>query len=503
MNRKSYSQVLDLVARDHLAANTDLAPRILARIQKGKSATMQPRTKVLATAFLILLVLAIVLVSVPGVRAAIQRWIGYVPGMGLVGEGQIRVLAEPVSVTREGITLTVEEMWVASDRTLIQYSVEGWPWRKLATDSPSNGCLEPAVLRLPERALTITQPQSTFGWATGYELKSVYPAIPSTVHEVTFAMPCLILALPGEAPENWELSLGLIPAPPGTLFPVIEISTPVEIEPTATIPPQTETKAHLATDEISLVLDRAVQLDDGYLLYGTIHFETTGLGWIDIPDPAMLHLRDARGQEVSYELDLEATSTMQAAASPGQSAFAIKTEPVQVAGPLTLVLDSISTSLVVDASFTFDPGPEPKPGQVWALNQDIDVGYGHSLRVSKVTYDLTDGIQASLSFDMESETGVTYATLFDKAHPLTGAGGGGGGILLPGPFTSALYYLEPLPTGPLTISITSISVNLPGHWEASWTPPVTEGQTVSTPPPSACLTRESWQQALQAQASLP
>ena len=57
MNKKSYSQILDSVARDHLAANTDLAPRILARIQKGKNTTMQPRMKIAATVFLLLLVL--------------------------------------------------------------------------------------------------------------------------------------------------------------------------------------------------------------------------------------------------------------------------------------------------------------------------------------------------------------------------------------------------------------------------------------------------------------
>jgi hypothetical protein len=95
-----------------------------------------------------------------------------------------------------------------------------------------------------------------------------------------------------------------------------------------------------------------------------------------------------------------------------------------------------------------------------------------------------------------------YATLFDKAHPLTGtAGGGGGGPFSIGPFTSDLYYNEPLPKGPLTVTVTSISAQFPGHWEAAWTPPQT--QTLSTPQLSACLTRESWGQALQAHASLP
>jgi len=95
-----------------------------------------------------------------------------------------------------------------------------------------------------------------------------------------------------------------------------------------------------------------------------------------------------------------------------------------------------------------------------------------------------------------------YATLLDKTHPLTGlAGGGGGGSFSIGPFTSDLYYNEPLPEGPLTVTVTSISAQFPGHWEAAWTPPQT--QTLSTPELSACLTRESWEQALQAHPSLP
>ncbi|HEX6034965.1 MAG TPA: hypothetical protein VFY83_11040 [Anaerolineales bacterium] len=90
----------------------------------------------------------------------------------------------------------------------------------------------------------------------------------------------------------------------------------------------------------------------------------------------------------------------------------------------------------------------------------------------KVTYDLTDGVPAYLSFEMDSKTGITYAFLYDESHPLTGAGGGsGGGSSTPEPFISDLYYLEPLPKGPLTVTITGISVHLPGHWQAEWTPP--------------------------------
>ena len=466
MNKRTYSQILDSVVRDNMKENTDLAPRILRRIQKGKQATMQPRLKVLATIILLLLALAIVLINVPSVRAAIQHWFGYVPEIGLISDGQLRTLADPVSLTREGITLTIKEMWATSDRTLIQYSVEGWKRDPQGIKSPGKGCLKVASLRLPDQELKPTQPQSIFNFTSSYELKSIYPALPMTVNEVTFAMPCVLLALPGEAPENWELSLHLVPAPADAVFPVIEISTPVEAPPT--VLPQTNTGSR--TDGISLALDRAVKLDSGYLLYVTLHWENTGLDWIDIPDPATLHLQDASGQTVAYELDLDATNAVQANAAPGQNSFAIKAAALQGSGPLTLILDSVSVSMDSEASFTFDPGPDPQPGQVWELNRTLDVGHGHSLHVLRVTYNVTDGMQAWLSFDMDSETGVTYATLLDKAHPLTGTAGGGGGSFLPGPFTSDLYYLEPLPKGPITVNIIGFSVHLPGHWQTTWTP---------------------------------
>ncbi len=43
-----------------------------------------------------------------GVAYAIGRSLGYIPGTGIVEQGApIRVLAEPVSLTRDGITLTI------------------------------------------------------------------------------------------------------------------------------------------------------------------------------------------------------------------------------------------------------------------------------------------------------------------------------------------------------------------------------------------------------------
>jgi len=505
VNKKPYSQILDHVARDQVAANTDLAPRILARIQKGKSAKMNPRMKVFAAVVVALLVIGVVLMNVPAVRTAIQSWFGYVPDIGLVSEGQIRVLAEPVSVTRDGITLKIEHVLVDATRTTVVYSVEGLAMDMLDNQPNWNspGCYTDATLRLPEDVLSSTDQIGT-SWITGYQHKTIYPAIPTTVNEVTFIMPCIRSAIPGKAPENWELSFRLIPVPPDmTAFPVIEISTPVA--ETTTLLPQAEPITTLSTDGISLVLDRAVQMDDGYLIYATLHWENTGFSSIDRNDTSAIHLLDANGQDVPYTYDLDALSSMEW--QPGQTSFALRTTPIQVAGPLTLVLDSVvvTAAVPVGATFTFDPGPDPQPGQVWELNKDIDVGYGHSLRVLRATYPKppreTFPLQPGFSFDIESPTGVAQAMLFDKEHPH--AGGGGGGSSFTGVFSSGFSYAGDIPEGPITVDIESIGFSLSGHWEASWTPPAATPKVDSTPQSSACLTRESWQQALQAHSSLP
>jgi len=503
-NRKTYSQILDSVARDNLHANANLAPRILAHIQKGKEKTMQTRMKVFAIAFFLLLAFVIVLVSVPSVAAAIQRWFGYIPGIGLISEGQIRVLDEPVSVTREGVTLTLEQVLVDSTQTTLIYSVDGLLSDMLSNDPMWNtsNCYKDPILLLPEEEL-LPSNQAATSWGSGYEHRLSYPVIPAAVNEVTFVMPCVRSAIPGKAPENWDLSFHLIPAPPEmTAFPVIEIPTPVAVETMEFIASQIATDDKLSTDGIYLTMDRAVQMDDGYLIYTTLHWEHAGFSSVDRHDPTTIHLLDVNGQEILYTVDIDAMNNM--ARQPGQSPIAIKPAPILDPGPLTLVLDTIAVTanVPVDASFTFDPGPNPEPGQVWELNQDIDLGYGYSLRVLRATYSMINVTQASLQFELESDTGVTNAMLFDNDHPLAG-GGGGAPEAFSKIFMAGFSYQGALPEGPITVHAVSFNTALPGHWQAEWTPPAVQAPSTPTSITPACLTRESWQQALQAQAALP
>jgi Tol biopolymer transport system component len=90
----------------------------------------------------------------------------------------------------------------------------------------------------------------------------------------------------------------------------------------------------------------------------------------------------------------------------------------------------------------------------------------------------------------------------DHTHP-TGGGGGGGGGSFSGPFSAGFMYDGNFPAGPITVDIVSITTRISGGWQAQWTPPVTSNQVPATPQPSACLTRESWEQAMKKSPSLP
>ncbi len=73
-----------------------------------------------------LLILAVTLLATsPAVVEAMKRLFGYVPGAGLVEQGSpLRVLAGPVVVERDGVTLTVTYALSSPDKTVVAYTVE-------------------------------------------------------------------------------------------------------------------------------------------------------------------------------------------------------------------------------------------------------------------------------------------------------------------------------------------------------------------------------------------
>jgi hypothetical protein len=72
------------------------------------------------------LVMIALIASTPVAVNALKKLFGYVPGVGLVeSNGNLRMLAEPVSVTRAGVTVTVTSAFVYSDHVEVIYEMSG------------------------------------------------------------------------------------------------------------------------------------------------------------------------------------------------------------------------------------------------------------------------------------------------------------------------------------------------------------------------------------------
>jgi hypothetical protein len=494
MNKKGYSQILDVVARDQVPQHLDLAPNIMARIQNRRGLHMQPRTKLFSTTLLVVIVLVGLFYTVPGMAAALGRWFGYVPGVGLVREGQLRVLANPVSATREGVTVTVEQVVLDPERTALVYSVEGIA-KTAFTTNPLEFCPYSASLRLPDGQLLPASPDGMQSWQTGYQHRFNFQPVPAAVNDVKLVIACLFAVRPGSAPEGWEIPLHFVPAPPDmTAFPVIEIPTPTAPAATATPAESPKIEASPQPVSMSLTLDRAVQMDDGYLIYATLDWKDTPFSIVEVSDvEERLHLLDASGQAMLYEMrDDEQTGLKY---DQRQTVFAIKTAPVQTPGPLTLVLDAVSVEMPAKASFRFDPGPDPKPGQTWTLDQEVKIG-AYSIRVLSATAN-----EKSFTFEMSSNGDITRVMMQDLDHPFQGGGGGGGGSLSK-QFSYGFNYDDGLPKKPVTISITMVGVEYNHRLQAEWTPPAASPNLLPTQP-AACLTKAAWKAAKAQKPAIP
>src|SRR5512141_1961777 len=114
MKEPDMKQALEGIARAGVGENLNLWPAIQARLRERRSFVSTLRAQPMLA---ILLVLLIVLV-LTGAAYAIGILSGYLPGVGFVQRNSLRVLAEPVNQTRQGITVSIEQVTVDSQRTV-------------------------------------------------------------------------------------------------------------------------------------------------------------------------------------------------------------------------------------------------------------------------------------------------------------------------------------------------------------------------------------------------
>jgi Tol biopolymer transport system component len=433
---------------------------------------------------LTILIIGTLMIGPQYVYAAVAQLFGYIPGVGIVDESSpIRVLAEPVSVTRDGFTITVTSATLTGDKTYIDYRIFGVPGSAYPKQEDVRGCMQEEYLRLADGSQLT---QVNFG----------YQPVPAGVDEAVFVIPCIGNTLPGKAPENWELPLRFVPAPADlTVIPVFEELTP---SPPSSLSSDTLTDGTpAALADSSVTVSKVIETDDGYILIGQFQPQIQPGEWTQTGG---LEIVDATGKKVSYTYPQDVNEAINQQ-SP-LTGWAAQFKAAGLVYPLTIRFSGVALQPAdpsATAKFTFDAGSNPQPGQVWSLNQDIQLA-GHTLTLVSIRADSRGGY----SFDFQVDPQMYSVGLQIEGYTPNGGGGGGGGGLTNGKFNVSLSYSQ-LPTGVLTVTLSNLTlISDPLTWEGQWSPATLRTDLPANPSaqPGVCLTADSLAQLKPAPADL-
>jgi len=461
-----------------------------------------------AWAVAFVLALAVMLVSVPGIAAAIGRLIGYVPEVGLVeNTGDLRILDQSYSMTREGVTLTINYVLVDKDHVEVIYDVQG-----IAAENDGSRASDyqtdpkafcggvvfgdtynkegDPILKLPngtllERDLTGKYPQNVFA------MKPVYEAhVPADVLEMTFTLKCIPNARLGAVPENWEIPFKLKAVPADMVFgnPVIEVeqtAVAATVEPSVSAP----TKA-LPAPVVNVTLDKVVPIDSGLVFYLSFDVENKDPSLISIM-PTGVYVLDANGEKIY----LYGNYIWQPFEHRVGSAFEFTLQP-KPAGPVTLVVENavaVYAPLYSDPpqatpeemNFTFNAGDNPQYNETWPLDQEFQIA-GYPIKITSVraaNYDDiktpeleaafgSQGFEYGYDFSVETDPSVKFQVLMDiMSETYVCAMMNGYSI---NPDSSSLHSVQlcrdTYPKGEIVVRLLQLSVLMENTWQVTWAP---------------------------------
>jgi hypothetical protein len=474
--------VLDDVAKDYIPDNTNLVPRLAVRLGERNSLMKQIRTRPIMA----MLIAFLILLALSGVVYALGRAFGYIPGLGLVENNTgIRVLAEPASVTRDGVTLTIKQLLVYSDHIQMVYETSGIAPEN-DTYSAADGNTSPKafcggtnigdyantegdpIIRLPDG----TTIERMGGYDERYP-ENVYTAmpvyitsVPADITDMTVMFKCIYGARLGTVPENWEIPVKLKSVPAGTVIgePVLEVT------------PSASSSA--SNNGITISLDRVVPQDGKYLFYCSVVAENKGQPFSHTY-PASAYLIDSTRQKVSL-VDFRPPSIQET-----DQNWELQPASQVAYGPYKLVIQKIFAYYEADnVSFEFDPGPNPQVGQTWQLDQTMHLG-GVDVKVvsaKMVEKDLTSWGMAAKTQGIE----FTFQSADEKTliHQLDIMDGDAqhnmDGMVTPDsdPWSELstnisirLFYEKGIPADKIPVVIYRESVVVRGHWEFEWAAP--------------------------------
>ena len=509
MKKHRMKDELENITRRSVPEDINLWPNISAQLERN-SPMLTPRTRPVMA----ILLAIFTLLALSGAAYALGRTLGYLPGYGLVDSTSgLRVLAEPVSVTRDGVTLTISSVFVYPDHVEVIYDVIG-----LAPENDSIRAADAATnptafcggvnigdspntegdarLQLPdgtvlERVQTNKYPQNVFAQKPVYEA-----AIPASVTKMTLVLDCLPFARRGAAPEGWSVPFELKSVPAGTVIgePVIEVQ-PTAVQPVEK--PTTQEDASLAAPAsaipvrpVTMTLTRIVPLDSYTVVYLSMDMENKDPSLVSIL-PLDVYAIDSQGQKTRMRGNYAAWMPFEHRVG---SEFEYVTQSKPAPGPLTIVVEKAIAYYAPghvdppqvkpsDLEFTFDAGENPQVGQTWALDNTIEIA-GYPLKVTSVQatnwdniktpnyIDGSQGYEFGYDFTVETDPSVKMQVMMDimSESPTCSLRN----YEPDAPYTASLHSIqlcrEKFPTGNVKVQIWQLAVLLENTWQATWQP---------------------------------
>lgn len=438
-----------------------------------------PGQRALVPALSLLAVMLVLLFAGPRkVVARIQEMIGYVPGYGFVDLDAVRILPAPVSMTQDGVTMTVKQVIAGPEETIVVIGGEGLPPEEQIGDWDREYYEKYGDFSLYETDARLVLADGTeitdqYFQAAPWDGFFTFPALPAEAIEMVFEMPT-IPGIPSQyVPQGWSFRIRL---------------DYVEMPESFNLPEPTSINARAELLEgIEVVVLDAVYASSEVSL--RVMLDNLPVGW-------------STGEMFSLDAELldDLGNSYNVVYGPNSgrgldSVFTINFRPIDPrAQRLTLRLNTLFLNLPLEGeSIQVDFGENPMIGDTIPVDQVVNV-YNIPVRVN--TLRLEAGTEMSMDeapqpfdvtryvLDIEAPIGdghvvvnnIEFVQAIHELFPMEVPGGGmssSGGDPETDAFSrlTAAYWVPAttkLLTGNVTISPEAATLQLNGPFEVSW-----------------------------------
>jgi len=382
---------------------------------------------------LALIVVLIALSLLTGVAYALGRLVGFIPGFGFTSDIQsVYLLSEPVEVISGDVTLRVDQAVSDESKLWVNLTVLGLSGEQDFSQ---------AFVFLPNGEKISFQMSSGMTVdSDGANLAYIFPPLPTSTSD-------LILYIENLGGQNFSVPMQLRLAKPGEILP----SEPEQSE-------QLRSETH---DGVTLVLDHIAPASNKTVFQVSLHFDKPGMSLNNDWNVVLTDQNDA----IYPAIDIT-PATMDG------NAKMFQTSPFSGNEQLTVSLNvfpnakelpvSIDFSMDDANGFLFDPGPDSAVGQIWTLDDVIQIG-GFTLRAARARLVST----TELLFEFEPVENLTGVMLYTPDPLLRGAAGG---IPQANGEISAGMTFEQIPSQPFEVRVTRAYYTAHGSWEIQWQP---------------------------------